>query len=216
MNGRHRRAAPSSIGDGAVPDGRALTAACSHSLLAGATSGSRWRYSARGIPRDGRCCPDRRRSERQHRRRAGVQPGGGSWLPVPGVRRRHDPAAERRIDGVQLAQSANVSGRRQRLPAGWPAQRQRRRRQGHRGCMARHLLVAQRRPGLAQHAAAWLEDRRPRCQGHDTGGRSCGESHRRLPGRRGPDIARRHSRALLSERHRVQPGGGSQRHGRRR
>ena len=114
MNGRHRRAAPSSIGDGAVSDGRALTAACGQSLagwrhvwLALALLGA-WAFLATDAAAQIVAGPNANIGGGPACSRA-----AGSRLPVPGVRRRHDPAAERRIDGVQLAQSADVSGRRQ-------------------------------------------------------------------------------------------------------
>ncbi len=169
MHGRHRRAVTLSVIRRCGTEGRPLTALCSPTPCWLA-----WRLACAGasrrlrIPRDRRCRPDRRGSECQHRRRASVQPGGGSRLPVPGVRRRH---IQRQNEGSMACSSRNpqtclAAGNDYRL-VGLPGVR--RRRQGHRGRLARHLLVAQRRPGLAKHAAAWLENRRPLLQGHHAG-----------------------------------------------
>ena len=114
MNGRHRKAVPSSIVDGAVPDGRALTAAGSHPFAG-------WRHVWLALALFGAFAFLATDAGAQIVAGPNANIGGGPAckpgiirrLPVPGIRRRHDPAAERRIDGVQLAQSTDVSCRRQ-------------------------------------------------------------------------------------------------------
>ena len=148
-------------------DGRDLTAGCSRLFTGWRYVGLPWRCLAHGHFLQRRRCRDRSGPQCQHRQRSRVQPGGGPWLPLPGVRRRHDPAQN---EGSMACSSAIQDLPPPAMTTGWlacPAQR--RRRQSHRGCMASHFLVSHA-ASLAQRAGAgWktdipdVKDMTPRC-----------------------------------------------------
>ena len=175
MNGRHRKAVPSSIVDGAVPDGRALAARWqSIPLLAGATSGWRWRSSAAFAV----LATD---AGAQIVAGPNANVGGGpackpestSFTDCPfqvfgDVTIRRQTKGRWRAGAPRNPQTCMAAGNDYRL-VGLPGlRRPRRQQQGHRGCLARNFLVAQRWPGLGSILLPGWKTDEASGQRHDT------------------------------------------------